>query len=205
MLSTAFSFQVHNSVVPGVVCSGRFDGQKPSLALATRAGKLLLHSPHAVEQGGEALRLLNINREVKSVCAGPLESEGGKDVLLLGTSSNLMAYDVDRNADSFFLEQPDGANVVLLGQAKGLAEKLVLVGGDCSVYGYDKAGVEKFWTVTGDNVSAMALCDAFSTGEPNLLVGSEDFAIRVFDGEEMVSEITEAEKVTHLTPAGRNR
>ena len=32
------------------------------------------------------------------------------------------------------------------------------MGGNCSIQGYNHEGNEEFWTVTGDNVSAMAFC-----------------------------------------------
>ena len=46
--------------------------------------------------------------------------------------------------------------------------------------GFDMNGDEKFWTVTGDNVSALTFCDVDEDGEHELLVGSEDYEIRIF-------------------------
>lgn len=37
--------------------------------------------------------------------------------------------------------------------------------------GFDAKGAEKFWTVTGDNVSAMTFCDVDGDGRHELLVG----------------------------------
>lgn len=39
--------------------------------------------------------------------------------------------------------------------------------------GFAVDGSEKFWTVTGDNVSAMAFCDVDQDGRHELLVGGE--------------------------------
>jgi hypothetical protein len=36
--------------------------------------------------------------------------------------------------------------------------------------GYDATGADSFWTVTGDNVAAMALCDVDGDGLVELLV-----------------------------------
>ena len=44
--------------------------------------------------------------------------------------------------------------------------------------------------MTGDNVSAMAFCDVDEDGQLELLVGSEDYEIRVFRNEEVTSETT---------------
>ena len=62
---------------------------------------------------------------------------------------------------------------------------LALVGGNCSIQGFDAAGEESYWTVTGDNVAALALCDADGDGVNELLVGSDDFEIRIFQKEEI--------------------
>ena len=41
--------------------------------------------------------------------------------------------------------------------------------------------------VTGDNVCSLALCDFTATGQNALLVGSEDYDIRVFQGDELIN------------------
>ena len=41
---------------------------------------------------------------------------------------------------------------------------MVVVGGNCSIQGYDAEGNEPFWTVTGDNVSAMIFADVDEDG-----------------------------------------
>jgi Bardet-Biedl syndrome 2 protein len=113
-----------------------------------------------------------------------------------------LGYDVERNADAFFVDVQDGVHSLVVGKVGNSPKPLVIAGGNCSVLGFDERGTESFWTVTGDNVSAMALCDLNSSGKPLLLVGSDDFEIRVFQQEELLNEITEADKVTILTPIG---
>jgi len=71
--------------------------------------------------------------------------------------------------------------------------------------GFDKDGDEALWTVTGDNVSSLALCDVDNDGHDELIVGSDDFEIRVFRGEELLHEISETDRVIHLTPLGGSR
>ena len=41
--------------------------------------------------------------------------------------------------------------------------------------------------MTGDNVCSLALCDFTVNGQNELLVGSEDYDIRVFQGDELFS------------------
>lgn len=135
---------------------------------------------------------------------GPLQAKSASaptsDLLFVGTQSNLLAYDVERNADIFFRDVQDGVNTLIVGKLASLPQPLVVSGGNCSILGYDFEGNEAFWTVTGDNVASLAFCDVDSDGLNELLVGSEDFEIRIFRHEELLSETPEADKVSHIAP-----
>ena len=137
------------------------------------------------------------------IIIGALSKDGHEmnksDFIFVGTQSNLLGYDVERNADAFFVDVQDGVNSLLVGKMGHHPKPFVVAGGNCSILGFDERGAEAFWTVTGDNVSSMALCDVNSNDKPMLLVGSEDFEIRVFQNEELAMEVTEADKVTLLS------
>lgn len=55
------------------------------------------------------------------------------DYLFVGTQSNLLAYDVERNADAFFAEVQDGVNTLVVGRYSG--QNLAIAGGNCSILG----------------------------------------------------------------------
>lgn len=120
------------------------------------------------------------------------------DVLFVGTESNLLAYDVERNADIFFREVSDGVHSLVLGSLNQSGESLIFSGGNCSILGFNHEGSEEYWTVTGDNVSSLLLCDVDNDGMNELVVGSEDFELRIFRHEEMISEVTETDKIIFL-------
>jgi len=72
-----------------------------------------MHNPHAsartggrmMSGAGGDITLLNINQSVTSVCAGALNPlKPDTDMLLIGTPTNVLAYDVDDNADLFYKE-----------------------------------------------------------------------------------------------------
>ncbi|KAM9508831.1 BBSome complex member BBS2 isoform 4-T4 [Guaruba guarouba] len=94
----------------------------------------------------------------------------------------------------------DGANAIVLGNLGDISSPLAIIGGNCALQGFDYEGNELFWTVTGDNVHSLALCDFDGDGKTELLVGSEDFDIRVFKQDEIVAEMSETETVTALNP-----
>uniref|UniRef100_A0A8P0PJX4 BBSome complex member BBS2 n=1 Tax=Canis lupus familiaris TaxID=9615 RepID=A0A8P0PJX4_CANLF len=189
-------------------------GHKPqsfSIPIAANMKSVFIHNPHTRSQHFSASRvfqsplesdvsLLNINQAVSCLTAGVLNPELGYDALLVGTQTNLLAYDVYNNSDLFYREVADGANAIVLGTLGDISSPLAIIGGNCALQGFDHEGNDLFWTVTGDNVHSLALCDFDGDGKKELLVGSEDFDIRVFKEDEIVAEMTETEIITSLCP-----
>lgn len=77
--------------------------------------QVLIHSPHLKTTRQQTdgfgrtpevsdISLLNINQQVISLATGRLDPEVPCDSLLVGTATNLMAYDVDNNTDLFYKE-----------------------------------------------------------------------------------------------------
>ena len=59
--------------------------------------------------------------------------------------------------------------------------------------------------ILGDNVSSLDLIDYHNNGNKRLVVGSEDFEIRIFAEDEILAEITETEAVTAITSVEEGR
>lgn len=212
MLVPIFTLKLGHKIHPRTAALGRYDGRHPCLTAGTTAGKVFIHNPHSSAlQGGRAIAshdndisILNINQQVSAVTAGPLNSTGC-DTLLVGTPTNFLAYDVENNSDLFYKDIADGANVIVTGRLGSFENPLAIVGGNCSIQGFDFEGNDEFWTVTGDNVCSLAMCDFNGDGLAELLVGSEDFDIRVFKEDEIIAEMTETESVTSLCPIRGSR
>ncbi|KAK7891931.1 hypothetical protein WMY93_023894 [Mugilogobius chulae] len=209
MLVPIFTLKLNHKINPRMVTIGKFDGVHPCLTAATQAGKVFIHNPHARGQRSAGHRLsqsaqdsdvslLNINQAVTCLTAGMLGPKTTGDTLLVGSQTNLLAYDVYDNADVFYREVTDGANSIVLGKLGDIPVPLAIIGGNCALQGFDFEGNDHFWTVTGDNVRSLVLCDFTGDGKNELLVGSEDFDIRVFKEDELVAEMTENETVTSL-------
>lgn len=201
MLIPAFQLHLNNPVLHGHATVGKYDGKHPSLTCATSAGKIFIHSPHEKnEESTNQVRFLNINRRITALASGALDATDDCEVLLVGTQTNLLAYNVEKNADIFYKDVPDGVNAMIFGLVPTIEAPLAVVGGNCSIQGFNFEGNELFWTVTGDNVTSLAFCDADNDGQNELLVGSEDFEIRIFQQEEVISEVTETDRVIDLAP-----
>ena len=148
MLIPAFKLQLNNPILKGLVDVGKYDGEHPSLTCATTAGKIFFHTPHD-KSGQNEVKFLNINRKISALTCGRLATKHQRDLLFVGAQTTLLAYDVQENCDLFFKDAPDGANAILVGKLGDLEAPLALVGGNCSIQGYDHEGNEAFWTVTG--------------------------------------------------------
>ncbi|XP_064016563.1 Bardet-Biedl syndrome 2 protein isoform X3 [Pogoniulus pusillus] len=216
MLVPVFTLKLNHKILPRMVALGRYDGTHPCLAAATQAGKVFIHNPHARGQRTSAHRmvqstqdsdvsLLSINQGITCLASGVLDPQLGYDCLLVGTQTNLLAYDVHNNSDMFYREVSDGANAIVLGKLGDFSSPLAIIGGNCALQGFDHEGNDRFWTVTGDNVRSLALCDFDGDGRNELLVGSEDFDIRVFKEDEIMAEMSETETVTALSPMRGSR
>ena len=122
---------------------------------------------------------------------GRLDPNSPYDLLFLGSKTNILAFDVEMNVEKFDHELGDGLNCLRFGKVQGVEEPVIIGGGNCSIVGLDIEAEEKFWTVTGDNVASLAMVDWDEDGEEELVVGSDDFAIRVFKGEELIFDVNE--------------
>ncbi|KAF4525124.1 hypothetical protein B566_EDAN005066, partial [Ephemera danica] len=210
-----YTLNLNHKILPGCVTIGLYDGVHPCLTAATSAEKIFIHSPHksisgtsggrlSLSESSKEVILLNVNQTITAICAGRLDPNSNRDCLVVGSPTTLLAYDVTNNMDFFFKEIPDGVRVITIGKLGQLQQPLAIIGGNCSLQGFDYQGNDPFWTVTGDNVCSLALIDFDLDGENELIVGSEDYDIRVFKDDNIIGELTETEAVTALTPLKGN-
>ncbi|XP_050687071.1 Bardet-Biedl syndrome 2 protein homolog [Eriocheir sinensis] len=215
MLVPVFTLDLKQKILPGRVCIGKYDSAHACLTASTTADKVFIHNPHqrlgtaggrmSLCQSSSEISLLNINQTVSAITAGVLTQARHGDTLVVGTPTNVLAYDVQNNADIFYKDVSDGANAITIGRLGRHLSPMALIGGNCSIHGFDSEGNDPFWTVTGDNVTSLTLTDFDGDEENELLVGSEDFDIRVFKHEEIMFEMSETEAVTALCPMQGSR
>mmetsp|Transcript_63574 Transcript_63574/g.170112 ORF Transcript_63574/g.170112 Transcript_63574/m.170112 type:complete len:716 (-) Transcript_63574:13-2160(-) len=199
-LQASFKFAMGNPILPGMVTVGKFDGTHPALACGTVGNRVFVYSPHSVgDNSSTDVRFLNINRIITSLSCGRLGTRTN-DVLLVGSPSHIMAYDVEKNQDMFFKEVTDGVLTIGVGAIESVGPaQLCFVGGNCSIQGFDDEGEEKFWTVASDNVRALKIHDIDKDGKNEVISGTDDFEIRVLRGDgEVVAESTQTDKVTFI-------
>lgn len=206
MLVTAYNFTLNHSLPQGLVTINKFDGENPSLASCTTGGKILVHTPHtkdamdpAAMMKGKDVQYLNVNKDVVCLEGGRLDNNSNRDVLMIGSRTNLLVYDVNENADVFDKEVQDGINCMTFAEDLNPDFPLVVTGGNLSLTGFDYSSEEQFWTVTGDVANSMAILDFDFDQQKELVVGSDDYSIRIYKNEEMIFDINETAKVQFLS------
>lgn len=200
-MGSSFQINFHNPIVPGLATIGKYDGKACSLTCATTGNRIMLHSTRtsatAAATQEQVISFLNFSQQPTSLETGRLTKNG--DTLFIGSATTINAYNVETNSDSFYKEVSDGVNCIVFGSLAAGAAPLALAGGNCSIVGFNADGSEEFWTVTGDNVSALALM-GWSANKTVLVAASEDYEVRFFDKEEMLQSFTESDKMSQIAP-----
>lgn len=123
------------------------------MALAINGGKVLIHQPFHTKMRSDVptgpipfnappstqeFKFLNTNKEIIALESGQIDPDQPEEILFIGSRTNLLAYDLNNNADLFDYEVPDGLNCLGFGSCEGVADKLIIAGGNCSITGLDK-------------------------------------------------------------------
>ncbi|XP_063366587.1 Bardet-Biedl syndrome 2 protein homolog [Cydia amplana] len=201
-----FKLELNHKVIPNIVTIAKYDGTHPCLTACAGFDKIIIHHPHGGAVSGRAQRSrahgevseLNLSQAVVALASGPLRPDSTRDMLLIGSPSQILAYDVHDNSDLFFKEAHDGVNVIIAASFGKYQETLAIVGGNSSVQGIDWQGNEVFWTVVSGKVCAMITFDFDKDGENELLLGCEDSYIRVMKNNQFKTEIAETGPVICL-------
>uniref|UniRef100_A0A6P7FNM8 Bardet-Biedl syndrome 2 protein homolog n=1 Tax=Diabrotica virgifera virgifera TaxID=50390 RepID=A0A6P7FNM8_DIAVI len=209
-----FTLELNYKIVPGLVTIGKYDGTHPCITAATTTDKVLIHSPHRRNnsttgrvfwsESNKEIANLNINQTITCLTVGVILPDDEKDILLIGTSTHILAYHVHDNKDVLYKECPDGVKSIAVGSFKDI-KNVIMVGGNSSVHGYNNQGTEIFWTAVGDIATSLIFMDYNQDGQNELIVSSEDFNIRIFDKDRMLAEHVETEVVTNLLALPENR
>ncbi|XP_017893284.1 Bardet-Biedl syndrome 2 protein homolog [Ceratina calcarata] len=208
----AFSLNIQKHVEPGLVACGKFDGSHTCLVVATYGGNVLVHSPHRQPQitshdheqsdrklswSGE-LAELHIGTEVTALHAGRL-TDDERDILLIGTATHVLAYNIEDNSDIFYKEMSDGARCITIGKLGWIPNQVAIVGGNCSITILDSQGTEILWTVVGGTVSCLVVFDFDGDNENELVIGTKDFEIKVYKEDNIIWDTKETASITTLT------
>ena len=71
-----------------------------------------------------------------------------------------------------------------------------MIGGNQSIMGIDVEGEERFWTIASGNVTVLEFIDFDNDGLDEIIVATDDAALRVLKGEDALHELQEKSIIT---------
>jgi Bardet-Biedl syndrome 2 protein len=205
ILKGAFSFGFNHRIVHNGATTGIFDEKRrEQLVVATTTNKIVLQNAEAIFHVNEPVNCIKTCRfkqesHVTEVDSGGTSlAIGDYDVVLIGTESRLVAYDVYNNKTLFHRETPDGVRSVEVGLLDEYNFPIIVFGCGTTIWGIDQQGRDLFWTALGDEVNAIAICDVDGDGINELLVGTNGMEIKAFKNASLMCEFTEGDPTIAL-------
>lgn len=154
----AFSFNL-NRIIVGSVKFGKYDGIHVCLTAVTSTDKVIfrafllclwpnlivcvqviLHNPYkklnatnnrlSWTEASSDIAMLNFNQEIRAIETGCLSKDDVKEILVIGSPTQLLAYHVDNNHDIFYKEIMEGILTIMIGSVGASDKPLVIVGGN---------------------------------------------------------------------------
>lgn len=213
-LKSLYKFNLGNQIQNKCIDIGKYDGKTTSITYATIGGKIIIYSTssqpsasvsQSKSQSQSTDIILSLNKEITCICYGKGEVKSNKSYLFIGSPSSLMCYDIIENRTVYNNEVENGVYCLLSGIFSTFTSPLVIVGGNCSLQGFDITGEEQFWTVTGGNTSSLAFNDVDDDSFNEVIVGTDDYMIRYIKKEQNINELAEVNKVSMLFSISNNK
>lgn len=197
MLQSSHSFALPTSVFkPNLLCIALNEHdeltnkQTFTVGYVSTAQTITLYTPHT-----QNTVELNINRNITCITSY-------NNIVYIGSNNTLQAYNPLRNTDIYYIECNDGVVCNTVNN-----NNLCIVGGNCSISGYDNTGKEILWSVAADTVTAIATNNTNNvynnssknnTSSKQLIVCTSDNYIRIFEDDNIISEILETDYVIQI-------
>ncbi|KAF7256368.1 hypothetical protein EG68_06037 [Paragonimus skrjabini miyazakii] len=205
--STLFETQLPYHIAPSLVTVGKYNGLEVRLTFITPNGKIVIQTDCQISTDGvdpPRFRRLTVPHAISSLTAGRMDDrDSNRDILFYGSKTGVVAYDPECNVDLFHKDLPNGANCLAILPSSGVRDQcgFIVIGGDCSIVALNRNGAEVFWTATGDSISALTSISSKTmsdSGLQELVCGSVDCTIKVFQNDVILYEITETDAVSNL-------
>lgn len=212
MLNLIYHFELNNPILNNLVCIGKYDGLNHSICFVTVGGKIMIFSPYEKIESliqnprndandkltlnssiKKELNILNLNKEITAISFGLGETKSLKEYLFIGSPTSLMCYDIAENKTLF-------SNELLNGVFSKFNYPLCIVGGNFLIQGFDINGEENFSTFAGGNAICMGMSEFDDDSFLELIVGTDDYSIRIYKDEKSSLEINENTKIVLIYP-----
>lgn len=185
-------YEFHENAIPFLTTVGQFTVNGNCFAVAASTKRICVFDSSVDSEIKNSY--IKVGQKITCIASCKYRDH---EALVIGADNSVQLFDVDKNTQVFNTLIPDGASALCI------IDSQIYVGSNCSILGYDFAGEEIFWTVTGDVVSAM--CGIVWDGQKCLLAASNDQTIRLFNGEEAIRERKVHSNVSFLVALGPNK
>ncbi|KAF8570042.1 hypothetical protein P879_08625, partial [Paragonimus westermani] len=205
--SALFETQLPYRIAPALVTVGKYNGLDVNLTFVTPNGKIVIQADCQISTDGvdhPQFRRVTVPHAISSLTAGHIDDrDGDRDILFYGSKTGVVAYDPESNVDLFHKELPNGANYLAILPVSEVRDQcgFIVIGGDCSIVALNRNGAEVFWTATSDSITALTSISSKTmsdSGLHELVCGSVDCTIKVFQKDVILYEITETDAVSNL-------
>uniref|UniRef100_A0A7E4W0P8 Bardet-Biedl syndrome 2 protein homolog n=1 Tax=Panagrellus redivivus TaxID=6233 RepID=A0A7E4W0P8_PANRE len=191
-----FSFGFSGHVLPKGASFGSFDDtRRTQIVIATNTNKIVLQSSEAI---------FHVNENINVIKAIKFTSSDEHDVVVIGTTSSLLCYDVYRNKTVFHRQMPEGIRDIQFGCIDDNQTPCIIVACGSTIWGIDAFGSDVFWTALGDDINALAICDVDNDGKNELAVGTNGVEIKVLKHLSLLYEFVEGDPISTLAPISEN-
>lgn len=134
----------------------------------------------------QPFRVVNVNAEIKDLIAVEWAENTKQSYLVIASAVNVQLYDVSKNISLFHRSIEDGINTIQIGCVGEKTTPWLLCGGQSSFTGFDPSGIEVYWNVASDTVNAICFADLTSKSYDQIILGTADNEITLFDCEELI-------------------
>ncbi|CBY18271.1 unnamed protein product [Oikopleura dioica] len=211
-LVSHLSTSIGQDVVPGCVAIAKFNPEEPKdqIAVACRGGKVCVYNLSELAARTttyyKPVTVIDVKDEVISIAAAPWKTATQKyQLLLIASSSTIQLYDIYENHSLFHRILPDEIRTISIGCVAEKTESWILTGGESSITGFDKTGSEVYWNVSSDAVNAICFVDLIGKNYDQIVVGTTDQEITIYDHEELTDTRTEVSQIALLTRVGADQ
>uniref|UniRef100_A0A0N5AER1 Bardet-Biedl syndrome 2 protein homolog n=1 Tax=Syphacia muris TaxID=451379 RepID=A0A0N5AER1_9BILA len=193
-LQKVSTYCVSNRVVPKCAQIGIIQSNAESqIVTASVTNKIFIHDSEIS---------LNINEKITALSLARFDTS--YDVIIVGTANGVLVHDVYKNVDLFRRELPDGVRCLEVSEFANCG-KIIMCGSNCALWGFDPRGKDIFWTVTGANINAICFTDIDGDGSYEVVVGTDDYEIRIFKEDLLLHELNETDEISCLCDLGNGR
>lgn len=140
-LKPVFWFDLNYAISVRNVRLGLYDGENLFLTAVTNPDKIIIHNRQrklgstnfrlSLSETHHDISLLNINQRITAIETGLIIPDDPREVLFIGSESNLLAYCIEDNTDLFTVDVAEGVTSIRIGKFSIFDQNIVITGGNC--------------------------------------------------------------------------